>query len=134
MNSKDKGDLAKIKCMGYHIEQQHEVSLPVGDKRPYDLIVDDGKKLIKVQCKFTSQKRRDNHGVVVEDDPRRTVHLRVMGGNQSFFTAKKYEKGDFDILFALTDDGQMFEIPFHVIAGKSTIVVGKDSYADYRVH
>lgn len=132
MNSKDKGDLAKIRCMSYHIEKQHEVSLPVGDRRPYDLIVDDG-KLIRVQCKYTTQKHRDSNGVVVDDDPRRTVHLRVMGGNQSYYSAKKYKKGDFDVLFAMTDNGQMFEIPFDVIEGKSSIVVGNNSYSQYKL-
>ena len=54
-----------------------------------------------------------------------------MGGNQSFYSAKKYKKGDFDFLFAMTDNGMIFEIPFEEIDGKTSIRVGDDKKNQY---
>jgi hypothetical protein len=41
MNSKQKGDIALAKAIAYYIEAGYEVLLPIGDKRPYDLVIED---------------------------------------------------------------------------------------------
>lgn len=134
MNSKEKGDIAKAEAIRFYTKKQWEVSLPIGDKKPYDIIIDNNENLLKVQCKYSSQKLRNRNGQYSDDtDKRRSVNLRVMGGNQSFNTAKKYKKGDFDILFAYTDNDLMYEIPFENIDGLSSIVIGGNSYKDYKV-
>ena len=119
MNSKEKGDLALAKAISYFIESGHEVLLPIGDKRPYDLVIEneDG-TLQKVQSKYTSHKTK--YGKYV-------VPLRVMGGNRSSGNnAKKYNKKDFDILFAYTAEGTKYIIPFSQIEATGTINLGKE--------
>ena len=87
MNSKQKGDVALAKAISYFMESEYEVLLPIGDKRPYDLVVEDKEgNLIKIQSKYTSHKTK--YGKYV-------VPLRVMGGNRSSGNnIKKYDKKD----------------------------------------
>ena len=135
MNSKEKCDIAKAESIRFYTKKQWEVSLPIGDKKPYDIIVDNNEKLLKVQCKYSTQKLRKRNGEYLDDsDVRRTINLRVMGGNQSYNTAKKYKKGDFDLLFSYTDSDLMHEIPFDNIEGKSSIVVGGSSYKEFKLN
>ena len=119
MNSKHKGDLALSKAIAYFMENGFEVLLPIGDKRPYDLVVEKHGILQKVQCKYTSHKR--NYGVY-------SVPLRVMGGNRSSgCNAKKYNKEDFDILFAYTSEGTMYNIPFKDITSTNSYSLGNNA-------
>lgn len=124
MNSKQKGDLAVAKAIAYYMESGNEVLLPIGDKRPYDLVIEIKNKLKKVQCKYTSSKTR--HG-------RYQAPLRVMGGNQSFYKAKSYKKGDFDMLFVLTSDGDLYEIPSSITDNLKTCIVLGEKCKDYKV-
>ena len=61
MNTKDKGIITEIKIIEWFVSNGYIVSLPYGDNAIYDLIVDDGNKLIRIQCK-TSRLYR---GVIV---------------------------------------------------------------------
>jgi len=47
----DIGDLVEASCMAAFMSLGYTVSVPFGCGARYDLIVDDGFKLIKVQCK-----------------------------------------------------------------------------------
>ena len=81
MLTKQKGDIALGKAISYFISQGYEVCLPIGDKRDYDLVVEKGGKLMKVQVKYAGLYRSEEKCIVA---------LRVMGGNRSFYSAKKY--------------------------------------------
>jgi hypothetical protein len=124
MKSKEKGDLVVAKGISYYVENGYEVLLPIGDKRPYDFVIEKDGNLSKIQCKYAGQK--SPYGVYV-------ASLRVMGGNQSYHTAKSYKKGDFDKLFVLTGERIMYEIPCSVTNKlKNSINLGK-SYNKYKV-
>ena len=118
MNSKFKGDIALSKAIAYYMELQYEVLLPIGDKRPYDLVIEKDGKLQKVQCKYTSYKR--NYGVYC-------VPLKVNGGNRSSGNiVKKYNKEDFDLLFVYTESGDKYNIPFNEVTATGQLSLGKD--------
>ena len=124
MKSKEKGDIAVAKAISYYMQTGYEVLLPIGDKRPYDLVFEDTQGiLIKVQCKYTSHK--SEYGIY-------QVPLRVMGGNRSYNTAKSYDKKDFDILFVYTSDRSMYAIPFKDITAKNSISLG-ELYLKYKI-
>lgn len=116
MNTKHKSDSAVGQAIGYYTSLNFEVLLPIGDKRPYDLVVDNGEKLIKIQSKFTSEKRTSGSY---------RVELRVTGGNKSRNTRALYNDGDFDFLFVYTDDGQKYHIPFAEVIGKHSVTLGQ---------
>lgn len=51
MNTKDKGDATEAKVIHELITRGFSVSVPFGDNDKYDLIVDNGHSLLRVQCK-----------------------------------------------------------------------------------
>lgn len=119
MKTKQKGDLAVAKAIASFTERGYEVLLPIGDKKPYDMVVETEEgELKKVQCKYTSHKSK--YDVY-------KVPLKVMGGNRtSGNTSKKYDKKDFDILYVLTSDGQEYIIPFCEVSATGQLSLGKD--------
>lgn len=92
----------------------YEVLLPIGDKQPYDLVVDKNGLLLKVQCKYTSHKEKSGNY---------SVSLRITGGNQSFNGAKKYQPGDFDLLFVYTQDGERYEFPSELAVNRNSLTM-----------
>lgn len=117
MKSKEKGDIALGKAIAYYTEKGIEVLLPIGDKKKYDFVIDNN-GFKKVQCKYTSHK--SPYGIY-------RVPLRVMGGNQSYQYAASYKEGDFDLLFVVTADKRVFEIPYEAIKNnKNAVALGKN--------
>ena len=57
-NSKDRGDETEVKAMQQLIAAGNSVSVPFGDNDKYDLVVDDGTRLYRVQCK-TAWRNKD---------------------------------------------------------------------------
>ena len=60
MNSKTKGNLGEIAVAHEFIKWGCTVSFPFGDNARYDLIVDDGQNLKRVQIKYTDCKSENN--------------------------------------------------------------------------
>ena len=58
----------------------YNVSIPLTESAAYDLVVDDGERLWRVQCKYTS-------------NPRRQVDLRRIHSNSTGYIVKETEKG-----------------------------------------
>ncbi|MCL4183238.1 MAG: hypothetical protein KJ011_07300 [Burkholderiaceae bacterium] len=50
-NTKSIGDLGVARTLSRLLESGYAVSLPFGDNLRYDLIIDDGQHLLRVQCK-----------------------------------------------------------------------------------
>jgi hypothetical protein len=98
------------------------VSIPLIDSQPYDLVVDDGGSLHRVQIKTTTY--RTSYGVFC-------VQLATNGGNRSF-TTKPFEPASCDLLYVLTDAGDRFVIPSSVIPAKRSLSLGS-KVARYRV-
>lgn len=124
MKPKEKGDIAAANAIAYFMSNGYEVCLPIGDKRPYDIIVEQNGTLNKVQIKYaglytTTQKHR--------------AALRTMGGNQSFYTAKKYSATDFDLLFIYVANGRKFIIPWSNITNRNSVAIEASKFARYEV-
>lgn len=51
MNTKSKGNLTEVKILAILIELGYNVSIPWGENCSYDLILDKGGSLYRVQCK-----------------------------------------------------------------------------------
>ena len=58
-NSKDRGDETEAAVLSAFAESGYTVSIPFGDNDKYDLIVDDGTKLHRVQCKTAWQNKAE---------------------------------------------------------------------------
>jgi hypothetical protein len=102
MTTKEKGDVAVGFAISHFMSQGYEVCLLIGDKRPYDFILEKNENLSRVQVKYVGSWERNGPCI---------ANLRTMGGNQSFYTAKKYSDGDFDILFVRSQKEMNYCIP-----------------------
>ena len=51
MNTKRTGDITELQCITYLFELGFEISIPYGENSRYDFIIDNGKDLLKIQCK-----------------------------------------------------------------------------------
>lgn len=124
MLSKEKGDLAVSNAIHYYMTNGYEVCLPIGDKRPYDLIVEVAGILKRVQVKYAGLYSGINQ---------HKVALRITGGNQSFKSAKKYSETDFDELFVYAASGRMFAIPWKNITARNELNIEHAKYAIYEI-
>ena len=66
----------------------YDVSIPLTESAAYDLIVDDGHQLVRVQCKFASDRRRQ-------------VDLRRIHSNSAGYVVKRATEGSYDWLYVL---------------------------------
>lgn len=123
MNSKQKGSLAVSQCIAKLYLLGYEVLLPIGDRKPYDLVFDDGNNLNRVQVKYAGKSSRN----------RFVAYLRVTGGNQSFNYAKKYKQNDFDYLYVFTGDKRHFLIKWNEVKARNQIVVDDLKYQKYLI-
>ncbi len=122
-NPREQGLLGLTDAIGWFGRQGWSVSLPLIDSQPYDLIVDDGTRLQRVQVKTTTYRSR--YGVFV-------VSLATRGGNQSFHTSKDFDPASCELLFVLTDDEQRYLIPTSKLRGRTTTNLG-EHYEAYRL-
>lgn len=82
-NTKSQGDVAELKFAAYFASKGYFVSKPLTDNAPYDLIVDTGEQLLKVQVKSRT-----------EVDGKIAVQLFTSMVNYKYM----YTEKDFDII------------------------------------
>ena len=75
----------------------YDVSIPLTESAAYDLIIDDGERLARVQCKFASDRRRQ-------------VDLRRIHSNSSGYVVKRTPDGSYDWLYVLDGGGSEYLI------------------------
>ena len=124
INSKKQGDIGLGCAIGWFTKNNYTVSVPLTDSQDYDLIVDDGSPL-RVQVKTTKFREKDNDHY--------TAHLTTCGGNRSGTgKIKKFDPTKVELLFILTETGDMFLIPSNRVLGRTTINLGK-LYEEFKV-
>lgn len=84
MNVKQIGEIYEIELASELLKRNCSVSIPLGDSQPYDLIVDNGNTLIKVQVKTT----------ITMDRGRNDYRVSTAKGSSS---KKAYEIDEVDI-------------------------------------
>jgi hypothetical protein len=84
-----------------------DVALPLTESAAYDLIVDDGAELRRVQCKFVSG---------------RDVDLRRIHSNSSGYVVKLQPAGAYDWLYVLRPDGTEYLIK-ECLPGRRSVTI-----------
>lgn len=120
INTKKQGDWGLGQAIAYFTELGWTVLLPLTDSQDYDLVVDNGVNLLKIQVKTTTFKERNNY----------LVSLTVKGGNRSYNTIKKFDKSLVDYVFIVTKDMERYLIPSEVLAGSVTL---GEKYQKYKL-
>jgi hypothetical protein len=86
MENWQKGRIAEHKVVVRAIEKGLIISKPLVDTVPYDFIIDDGDKFVKVQVKWADGTSGSEGSV--------SARLTTRSNNKT----KQYKKGDFDLL------------------------------------
>ena len=103
MNSKEVGDISVAVIMASLIKSGHSVLLPFGDNTRYDLAVDSGDRLIKLQCKTASLRK---NGVLAFN----TSSITTKNGKQ---TKNYYTPNEIDYFMVYSPDlDKVYLIPF----------------------
>jgi hypothetical protein len=122
-NPREQGLIGFTDAVAWFGGRGWSVSVPLIDSQPYDLVVDDGTQLHRVQVKTTTY--RTKYGVYC-------VQLCTNGGNQSFRTVKRFDPSACDLLYVLTDARQRYLIPTSAITTTTSLNLGTKA-ADYRI-
>ena len=132
-DNKSKGKAGLAIAIGYYGSIGYTVNLPLNDTQDYDLIVDDGEHLKKVQVRCTGQ--MNSYGGY-------SVSVRSCGGTKG--VAYSHVKDtNIDILFVVCTNGWMFEIPkeqivqlasINLYSKKSKYSSNKIDYSKYMVN
>lgn len=108
------GTVSELLAQAFFVSKGYVVSKPINDFNEYDLIIDDGEKLQRVQVKtiyWDNSKMRNLVSCV-------TSHIR---GNENRYN-KKYNKDSFDLLCAVHKESSSFYlIPYSEIEGRRSI-------------
>ena len=120
-NSKAQGNIGLASAIQYFVSKGYGVSIPLNDSQSYDLVIDDGEKLIAVEVKTTKQRLpSDNY----------LVDLRSSGGTKGD-TYSRVSESFCDYLFVLTEMGDKFLIPKSVVPRCSITFSGE--WLNYKV-
>lgn len=98
------------------------ISIPLAPCE-YNLIYDDGKNLYKIKVISCSFKTK--YGVF-------SASIRTSGGNQPNSSVKKFDQNSCDIVFIVTSEIDMYEIPSNEIQSERQISLNK--YSQFKVN
>jgi hypothetical protein len=90
-----KGDIAVARSIATFTLMGYDVALPLTESAAYDIIVDTGAKLFRVQVRFSTG---------------REVELRRIHSNSTGYVIKKTKKDAYDWLYVLFADGEEYLI------------------------
>lgn len=99
-----KGISTELKAILFFIEKGYLVSVPYGNVGRYDLLVDTGKEIVRIQCK-TSHKN-DNESYTVNTS---NTAMKSSGNVRKFYT-----KEQIDFIMTFIEDQAVF-IPVELI-------------------
>lgn len=102
MNTKLKGDLSEQIVVCEALKRGWGVSIPIGDRLPYDLVFDVNDRLIKIQVKTAWIFRGDSNVWVVETRRTKT--------NRRKMVRDRYEETDCDFVIASIPENNVFWI------------------------
>ena len=101
MDTKLKGDIAEQAVVLFALRQGWGVLTPVGDRLPYDLVLDVLGRLLKIQVKNAWFDEKTQNYVV---DNRRTKT------NRRFMKREAYSQNDFDFAIAYIEEKEVFYV------------------------
>jgi hypothetical protein len=123
-NTKQQGNVGLGLAIAHYVSQMHTVSVPLNDSQDYDLIVDKGGKLLRVQVKTSGYEAGSGYQIV----------LSMHGGNRKKnYIGRFSHEFEYDVLFVVTANGAMYEIPRERIAGISRRIHVPGPYSEFRV-
>lgn len=118
------GDIGESRAIYEYTRMGYVVSRTLFNSAKYELVVDCGNSLNRVQVKTTTVKNESGGWA---------VFIATSGGNTREHTRQAFNKDACDFIFVLNADGECWSIPTAVIDSKDYIVVGNKKYNEYRI-
>lgn len=115
-NPKKQGDVGLGAAIGWFTAHGYTVSVPLTDSQDYDLIVDDGNDLLRVQVKTTTFKMKAHY----------VVALKTCGGNRKEAWNKRFDHSSVELLFVLTEAGDKYLFKTSDFTAGSSMNLGPD--------
>ena len=114
--TRNQGDHGVAQALAYYASQGWPVSVPFGEGQRYDLIVDRGGVLSRVQCKSTLSKVRSGSY---------QAELRPRGGNRSGAgKVSRLSASEIEEVLIVDGEGGLWLFPSSELDGRSTITLG----------
>ena len=115
MDTFQKGEIAKLKVMLRAIDKGFVVSVPSTEGCRYDLVIDDGIKLWRTQCKYINGRASKSTGNVV-------LNLRRDSGFKKRGRYRTYTTQDIDVVVGyIPETGDIVWLPPELWDGKSSL-------------
>lgn len=118
-HSRCQGDTSESAAVLYYTMKGFVVSKPLSHSPRYDIIVDDGETIFRVECKSS---RCKGSGISYQ------VSLVTSGGNRSSVKeVKRICSEKTDIVFIMDGDGNVYEVPAIELSGRKCVNVNQGS-------
>ena len=118
------GTLGMGIAIAYYTSKCMPISIPLNDTQGYDLVVDFDGTLKRVQVKTTQAKNKYGNFV---------VQVHNTGGASGKSRIKKLDHSTLDILFCVTSEGSLYEIPVGCLGGAHHVVNLSHKMDEYKV-
>ncbi len=90
-----KGDIGVTQAIATFTRKGYDVALPITESSPYDILIDDGEGVWRVQVRYSSGKE---------------VDLRRVHSNSKGYVVKKPKDNAYDWLYVLKSSGEEYLI------------------------
>ena len=121
-NTRLQGDAGLGVAIAYFSRIGARVGIPLTDSQPYDLMVDDGQQVSRVQVRTTTSKEGRSY----------VVGLKTLGGNKTQLITKTFDPTAYEWLSVVCGDATVYLIPATVIKARYSIFLGR-KYEPYRL-
>lgn len=108
------GNVGLGRAIAYYTAKCVPIMLPLNDTQKYDLVIDRDDKLYRVSVKTTQYKKESGNYEVL---------LKNCGGSSGISKTRLFDNTSCDILFILTVEGVMYEIPSNMVDVKNTLTL-----------
>jgi len=105
MNTKEKGDIAEYAVVAEALKRGFNVLIPIGDRLPYDLVIERNGKFIRIQVKWAWKDNSKDSGENSYAVSTRKSHTNSKGSIYS-----RYDSDAFDFLIAYIEERNLFYV------------------------
>ena len=102
LSTKARGDIAEYKVVAELLERGHTVLMPCGDRLPYDIGVDCGGRLVRIQVRRAWEVKTSKGSYIVD--------VRRSQTNRSTYTHTKHAIDSYDFLVAWIPELNLFYV------------------------
>ncbi len=111
-NTQHKGDTATAQCIATFTKKGFDVLIPLTESASYDIALDTGEGIVRVQVKYSSNKE---------------VDLRNIHSNAKGYVVKKAKKNSYDWLYVLHESGEEYLVK-ECLDGRRSITFFNQTY------